>query len=66
MVTSPNGDGVVLLGGYNSKAYKYSKAIIELKGTTLKWVTLNQTLRYPRKWHVALPIPDELTTCSEL
>ena len=66
MVTSTNGRGVVLIGGYNASEYKYSTTILELNNNTMKWVALNQTLKYARKWHVALPIPDELTNCTKI
>ena len=48
MVTSPSGKGVILIGGYNADISDYSNEIIELRGTSMKWVTLSQKLLYPR------------------
>ena len=60
MVTSPSGEGVIIIGGWNENTKKYSKALLELKGSPLEWVPLKQTLRYRRKDHVAVAIPREL------
>ena len=48
MVTSPSEKGVILIGGYNADISDYSNEIIELRGTSMKWVTLSQKLLYPR------------------
>ena len=53
MVTSPNGQGVMVLGGSS-----LSHQIFELKSRIMIWSRLNQTLQYGRNSHVALPISD--------
>ena len=112
MVTSPNGKGVVIFGGFNVNADQYSRwrmgaylvvylslffviqiisqgeilkkyrffviyidlkivlyfsAVIELTGKsmeTMKWTVLEQKLQFQRRYHVAFPIPDEMTNCQ--
>ena len=69
MVTSPNGKGVIVIGGYNDSEYKYSNILLELCGNCLKnmkWVQLEQTLQVPRSGHVAFQIPNYLTTVGEI
>ena len=58
MVTSPTGRGVVVIGGWNNKAWTYSSALIELHGESMKWIPLKQTLVSARVGHVVLPAPD--------
>ena len=71
MVTSPNGQGVILIGGYtvtepisnNDWAEKKpSDSVIELTAKPfMKWKSLEQKLKYPRYGHVTLPIPLKMT-----
>ena len=55
MVTSPDGQGVMVIGGYNEDEDDHS-SIYELRGNPLRWTLLKQKLKYPRKWHVSIPI----------
>lgn len=67
MVTSPDGEGVVLIGGFNVNANQYSQGLIELRGSsieTLEWKFLEQSLTFQRRNHVSFPIPDEMTNCN--
>ena len=57
MVTSPSGKGVILIGGYNANTQDYCTEIIELRGSTMQWVKLEQKLQYTRADHIAIPIP---------
>ena len=70
MVTSPIGNGVVLIGGKigrnaNHLELKRSEEyndFIELSGDSicqLKWAKLDQKLQYKRYEHVAFPISNE-------
>ena len=62
MVTSPNGQGVIVMGGYKDNERKVSDAIIELCGKTIdsmKWKVLNMTLQFHRQSFVVLPITNE-------
>ena len=59
MVPSPSGRGLVVIGGVNDNEGKHSNVLLELKGSSMEWVPLKQTLEYARKDHVAIPIPDE-------
>ena len=57
MATSPDGDGVVLFGGYAGGAYK--DAIMELKSDWLgglTWTTLSAKLQYGRWHNVVIPL----------
>ena len=60
MVTSPDGQGVLLVGGYNDDTNEVTNLILELNGETMEWNFLKQTLKWPRKGHVAFQIPDSL------
>ena len=57
MITSPSGKGVVLIGGYNDGAQKYSKAILEFRSSTMEWFVIKAKLQYARADHVVIPIP---------
>ena len=64
IVTSPNGKGVILIGGYNQNDKIYSEYLIELTGNslkTLRWTILEQKLQYCRERHVAFLISDSMT-----
>ena len=37
-------------------------SIPELKGSSKKWIQLEQKLQFPREQHVALQIPDDFTS----
>ena len=61
MVTSPNGQGVMLIGGYGNNVtedkYTYVDVVIELTAKPfMKWKILEQKLKYPRDGHVTIPI----------
>ena len=60
MLTSPSGDGVILIGGFNASYRSYSEAILEWKYHSKSWVILNQKLQFPRELFVAMYIPTEL------
>ena len=38
IVPSPNGKGVILIGGWNSNINKQSKALLKLNGPTSEWI----------------------------
>ena len=62
MVTSPDGQGIILVGCSES-----NEAIYELKNNetgNLEWKLMTQKLQHPRSVTVAMLIPDELTNCS--
>ena len=66
MVTSPNGRGVVLIGGiiYKDNFGTPSDLLIELSGSSrscLEWKYLEQRLQYPRAFHVAVQMPTDIT-----
>ena len=64
MVPSPSGRGLVVIGGWNDNEGKHSNVLLELKGSSMEWVPLKQTLQYARHCHVAIPIPDDWEYCS--
>ena len=76
MVTSPDGNGIILIGGQYIKlrrdinfheSWNISAKILELRrhsnGWASSWTTMKQKLKYARHYHVAIPIPNEFTTC---
>ena len=70
MLTSPDGQGVVLLGcDDGTRNYKNTlKAIYELQPYEgiLQWKQMNQNLTYPRSQTVSMYIPDELAICDTI
>ena len=61
IVTSPNGQGVMLIGGIgrNVTEDKFAQVDVVLELTAkpfMKWKILEQKLKYPRSSHVTLPI----------
>ena len=60
MVTSPNGQGVMLIGGQGVMligGYVFVDVVLELTTKPfMKWKILEQKLKYPRSSHVTLPI----------
>jgi hypothetical protein len=61
MVTTPDGTGVVLIGGKNSH-----KDIYELKcsSTVCNWSRMEQKLSVERFGHVAMYVPDSFVDCK--
>ena len=67
MVTSPDGCGVIIIGGnqvifgddeyYNSSP---SAKMLELRSDGTEWVILDQYLKTPRMEHVSFPITNEM------
>ena len=70
MVTSSDGKGVILIGGNQGgrKDVDPSVTLLQLKreanGWASSWTTMKQKLKFARQEHVAIPIPNELTTCE--
>ena len=60
MVCSPNGDGVIVIGGWNSEIGKDSVEVLELKNDSNEWQMLETKLQFGRRFHVALPISTEI------
>ena len=71
MLASPEGNGVILVGGKHdsriSTQYdRYPKSLIELQEGSKEWKILDAEMKYPREGHVALAIPESIsTTCRE-
>ena len=55
MAESPDGRGVLLIGGYNS-AYLNEKRILELRAGADAWKILNVALVNARNQHVVIPL----------
>ena len=66
MATSPDGHGVILVGGYSSGTTLDS--ILELKadgqGWVGTWTTLSTKLQYARENHIVIPILIENDICD--
>ena len=61
MVTNPEGNGVVLSGGYNWSKWNTSNVMLELKvvDNHLKWVKLPLELTDARSRHLCIPVPED-------
>ena len=59
MATSPDGNGVILVGGEDS-SYNTLDSILELKadgqGWVGSWTTLTTKLQYARRYHIVIPV----------
>ena len=63
LITSPDGKGVILVGGLNAKRGQSSNELLEFRQST-GWTTLSQKLKYARQFPVVLPISNDLTSCK--
>ena len=63
MATSPDGNGVILVGGDNNL-----DSILELKadgqGWVGTWTTLTTKLQYARKYHIIIPVLMKKDICG--
>ena len=68
MATSPDGNGVILVGGGISSSPYYSDSILELKadgqGWVGAWTTLSTKLQYGRQQHIIIPVLMEKDICG--
>ena len=59
MAPSPDGNGVILVGGKSSST-SYLDSILELKadgqGWVGSWTTLTTKLQYARRYHIVIPV----------
>ena len=60
MVTSPNGNGVVLIGGSG----KSQNELIEFDGD--EWVILDQSLKYKRSAHSVIKVPIDFSCSNKI
>jgi hypothetical protein len=62
MVPTPDGTGVVLIGGYPN-----TKVLLELKCSTTaacNWMKLRKQLSFKRAFAVTLYVPDSFAVCE--
>ena len=67
MVTSPDGMGIIIVGGYNRDSYSSEKRILESRfdgSKFLPWQVMDQELENERNEHVVIPIPKSITNCN--
>ena len=66
MATSPEGNGVILVGGQSSSGYLDS--ILELKTDGQEWVgawtTLSTKLQYALRFHIIIPVLMNKNICG--
>ena len=67
MATSPDGNGVILVGGESSST-SFLDSILELKadgqGWVGAWTTLSTKLQYGRDSHIVIPVLMEKDICG--
>ena len=67
MAPSPDGDGVILIGGRTSLS-SITDSIVELKadgqGWVGTWTTLTTKLQYARKYHIIIPVLMKKDSCG--
>ena len=54
MADSPDGEGVLLFGGYNGSTNQ--DRILELRARANSWTIVNVTLKNRRAYHTVIPI----------
>ena len=67
MVTSPDGGGVMIIGGYDYTNSKPIGKILELRAGgsgIIDWQEVDGELENGRNSHVVIPVPEEITTCQ--
>ena len=67
MVTSPDGRGVMIIGGYDDTNNKVSGKILELRAGgsgIIDWQEVDAELENGRYGHVVIPVPEQITTCQ--
>ena len=65
MVTSPDGGGVMIIGGYAGSTR--SGKILELRAGgsgIIDWQEIDVELENARYRHVVIPVPEQITTCQ--
>ena len=66
MATTPDGNGVILVGGY--KVHGQLDSILELKadgqGWVGAWTTLSTKLQYARLYHIIIPVLMKKEICG--
>ena len=62
MVTSPNGQGAIMLGCSRNPEQLYEMKW-DFDGASLQWSVMKQNLKYPKYETVAMLIPEEFTNC---
>ena len=63
MITSRDGGGVMIIGGWTPSTSKSPK-ILELRAGGSSWQERDQELDNGRYQHVVIPIPESITTCQ--
>ena len=63
MVTSPDGGGVMIIGGKTPSNSKSPK-ILELRAGASSWQEHEKELENGRYRHTVIPIPESITTCQ--
>ena len=67
MVTSPDGMGIIIVGGRNKDSLSDEKRILESRfdgSQFLPWQVMDQELEFKRFGHVVIPIPNSTTNCN--
>ena len=67
MVTSPDGMGIIIVGGYYGDSDSGEKQILESRfdgSQFLPWQVMDQELQFKRSQHVVIPIPKSITNCN--
>jgi hypothetical protein len=67
LVPSPDGHGVILIGGYSNTDNAFQSSIYKLICDQLgcNWSEMKQQLQIARRSFVAMLIPDTLTNCTK-
>ena len=64
MITNPEGNGLILVGGWNANIGKPSNIILELKNNESTWEKLKATLHFGRQYPLIIPISKKQSKCG--
>jgi hypothetical protein len=65
MITSPDGNGVILIGGNDGSNYLSSLYRLNCIQSGCYWQEMEQKLKVARDYFVSMMIPDSLTNCTK-
>ncbi len=68
MVPSPSGNGVVIIGGKQDSYFNEVGTLLELQiseDSSMTWVEMRASLKFPRSGHLSMLIPEDLTSCHK-
>jgi hypothetical protein len=64
MITTPNGEGVIVIGGYSDGDLLSTFYQLKCNARMCQWLEMQQKLQIARRHFVAMLVPDDITVCN--